>query len=299
MIPPARVLVGVDFSDPSRTALDFGARLARQCAAELHVSHVEDALLVAGARESGVDLRADTDAELRQFVAATTGKGAAVCHVSEGVTADGLIGTPVDGLVAEALRIHADVIVVGSHGMSGAARLVYGTTTEGLLRRARCPVLVVPDTWTPPAPTSEDLAGIGPVVCGIDLTLPAVEAAEAGARLAARLGTPTRLLHVVPQLNVLERWKPHAKDALDSQVRLIRRELEQATTAFGAISPTTLDIEIGNVPETLAAWATQQPHTILVMGRVLRGAGASPPGSNAQRVLNLAKVPVLMYVTPE
>lgn len=299
MIPPSRVLAGVDFSDPSCTALDFAARLARQCDAALHVSHIEDALLLAGARDSGFDLMGETDGELRQFVAATTGDDTAICHVGEGATADGLVGTAVDGLVAEAARVHADVIVVGGHGMSGAARLVFGSTTEGLLRHAPCPVLVVPDAWRPPSPASRDLAGMGPVICGIDLTLPAVAAAEAGARLAARLGTTTRLLHVVPQLNMLERWKPHAKNALHLQVRMIRRELEQATATFRGISPTNLDIEIGSVPETLAAWSTQQPHAMLVLGRVLRSTGSSPPGSNAQRVLTLAKIPVLMHVTPE
>ena len=49
MMPPARILVAVDFSVASRTALVFGARLAAQCGSELHVGHAQDPLLAAGA----------------------------------------------------------------------------------------------------------------------------------------------------------------------------------------------------------------------------------------------------------
>jgi nucleotide-binding universal stress UspA family protein len=36
------------------------------------------------------------------------------------------------------------MIVIGSHGRSGLARLVLGSVSEGVVRRAACPVLIVP-----------------------------------------------------------------------------------------------------------------------------------------------------------
>jgi nucleotide-binding universal stress UspA family protein len=49
MIPPTTILVAVDFSDASFTALACAARLARQSKATLRVLHVEDPLLSAAA----------------------------------------------------------------------------------------------------------------------------------------------------------------------------------------------------------------------------------------------------------
>lgn len=291
MMPPARMLVGVDFSKPSRTAFEFAVRMSRHCGASLEVAHIEDPLLVAVAKDKGFDLNAQTQEELRRFVAAAAPGMDVPCRLGG--------GDAVDGLCAEALRHRADLIVVAAHGMSGVSRLVFGSTAEGLLRRATCSVLVVPDTWTPPSPDASDLTGVGPIICGVDLTLTAIEAARAAARLAACLHTNAALLHVVPQLRVLERWQSHADGALQWQVRLIRREIERATAAFTTISPMSLEVEVGNVPEHLAQLAAKHPHCLLVLGRILRSTGSSPPGSNAHRVLGLAHVPVLMYVTQE
>src|SRR5262245_17197002 len=140
MVPPARVLVGVDFSASSHAALDFGVRLARHCGAELHVRHVEDSLLLAAARDRGFDLVRQSEGELRRFAATVVANGRTVYSVVE--------GNSVDALIAEARGAAADLLVVGAHGMSGAARLVFGSTTEGVLRHSPCSVLVVPDTWT-------------------------------------------------------------------------------------------------------------------------------------------------------
>src|SRR4029453_902002 len=69
MMPPRAILAAVSFSESSRVALVLAARLARHCGAELHVLSVEDPLLDAAARYEGIDLAAETYAELQRFVA--------------------------------------------------------------------------------------------------------------------------------------------------------------------------------------------------------------------------------------
>lgn len=64
MTRPRSILAAVDFSDASRVALQFAARLAHQCQAELHVLHAEDPLLNAAARHHGIDLSSETREEL-------------------------------------------------------------------------------------------------------------------------------------------------------------------------------------------------------------------------------------------
>jgi nucleotide-binding universal stress UspA family protein len=53
-------------------------------------------------------------------------------------------GVPAEEVVAVAQEWRADLILVGTHRRGGLARLVLGSVAEGVLRRAPCPVLVVP-----------------------------------------------------------------------------------------------------------------------------------------------------------
>src|SRR5262249_10947111 len=53
-------------------------------------------------------------------------------------------GSTVETILHEAERLHADVIVLGSHGHGALHRALLGSISEGVLHRAACPVLVVP-----------------------------------------------------------------------------------------------------------------------------------------------------------
>ena len=53
-------------------------------------------------------------------------------------------GQPVAGILAMAAASKAAYIVIGSHGHGVAYDLLVGSTTQGVLRKAGCPVLVVP-----------------------------------------------------------------------------------------------------------------------------------------------------------
>lgn len=53
-------------------------------------------------------------------------------------------GQPAADILANAAASKADYIVIGSHGHGVAYDLLIGSTTQGVLRKARCPVLVIP-----------------------------------------------------------------------------------------------------------------------------------------------------------
>ena len=63
-----------------------------------------------------------------------------------GVQASPLLvqGPTVEMILVEAERLRADLIVVGSHGHGAVYDLLIGSTSEGVVRRATVPVLVVP-----------------------------------------------------------------------------------------------------------------------------------------------------------
>ena len=220
MIPPRTILAPVDFSEPSRTALAAAARLAAHTGAALHVVFAEHPLLAEAARQAHIDLAADTAIELDRFIAATT--PAASLAPGRYVAT----GSPVDVIVAAARELKADLIVVGSHGMTGPARLVFGSTTEGVLRRAPVPILVTPSAWSAAASTANDLLDTGPIIAGIDFSPESIAAAKAACALAAALGTTVTLLHVVAAIPGPGHYQPHAGALLHNQEIEARSQLE-------------------------------------------------------------------------
>jgi len=55
-----------------------------------------------------------------------------------------LTGAPAPLILAQAESEKADYIVMGSHGHTALYDLVVGSTTHQVLRKARCPVMIVP-----------------------------------------------------------------------------------------------------------------------------------------------------------
>jgi nucleotide-binding universal stress UspA family protein len=292
MIPPRSILAAVDFSEPSRTALNFAAHLARHCGAVLHVLHAEDPLLAAAAKASGVELLHETREELTRFVESVAQSGSPPVHYHI------VTGSGTSTICHVAQREQMDLIVMGMHGMSGAARAMFGSTTEGVLRQARASVLVVPDSWVLPRADAAGLPGIGPVVAAIECSEPAIAGAAAACRMAAVLGTSVDLIHIVPELPVLERWRGHAEAAVAQRIEEARRELAGVIPVLGATVPVSLRIETGAVAEgiakAVAPTANRQP--LLVLGRRNRANRLGPPGATAYRVLTLAGVPVLVFL---
>ena len=59
------------------------------------------------------------------------------------VEADVLHGKPFVEIIRAARDASADVVVIGSHGASGLAETLFGSTAERVVRKAPCAVLVV------------------------------------------------------------------------------------------------------------------------------------------------------------
>lgn len=53
-------------------------------------------------------------------------------------------GDRVPTILAEAERQDADCIVMGSHGRGGLFKRIVGSVSEGVLRDAKCPILIIP-----------------------------------------------------------------------------------------------------------------------------------------------------------
>ncbi|GAA4759904.1 universal stress protein [Actinomycetospora chibensis] len=161
---PPQVLCGVNGSTSSRRALAEAVRRASACGGRLTVVTAYDAVGYfwgALAALPGGDLlpvpdraavRAAEEATLRAFVDDVLSDPALAPLVAEGpmaIETRAVPGRPVDVLVRESAE--AAALVVG-HG-EGARTMT--SVAAGCLRRAHCPVIVVPGVLTSlPAPSS-------------------------------------------------------------------------------------------------------------------------------------------------
>jgi nucleotide-binding universal stress UspA family protein len=141
------VLGCVDFSDASDAVVAEAARLARQAGDRLHLLHVaasESALAGYDEGPVAVHTRDDRAHEL-------TDEHHRLRELAERHATDGLeiipllvMGPTVETIVAEAERIDAATVVVGSHGHGALRRLLLGSVSQGVVRHCPRPVVIVP-----------------------------------------------------------------------------------------------------------------------------------------------------------
>ena len=286
MIPPRTILAPVDFSEASRVSLQCAARLAGLWSAALHVVHALDPLLAAAARTRHIDIVSGTRDELATFCrdAGLDARVVPTLHVAVGAAAEA---------ICDAASVHgADLIVAGSHGLSGLNRLMMGTTIEHVIRRAHTSVVTVPGQRQ-----GNQIVEWGPVIAAIeDPSKPEALAVPATA-LARSLETPLHLVHVVPQLPALARWRAEAEELRDARVHAAQRALTTATRGLGEIEPANLHVTYGAVADALAAEAGRHTRSlpVLMLGRAAPGHGAAP-GSVASRVIARATAAVWVYL---
>jgi universal stress protein A len=146
--PIRQILVPVDFSEPSRAALEYAANLAQTFGATLDVLHVWEApsfaprgsdVVSVGAGEFGLEdlIRKSAEEALDGFVERARKRGVIVN------SARAQRGAPAHAIVDAAKAGNYDLIVVGTHGRTGLPRVLLGSVAENVVRHAHCPVLAV------------------------------------------------------------------------------------------------------------------------------------------------------------
>ncbi|MDI9833112.1 universal stress protein [Streptomyces sp. KAU_LT] len=282
------VVVGVDGSPSSLTAVEAAAREARAHGVALRVVHAfgrPPARIPAGGRP----WEPASAAGVPQLIDGTLGEAEERARAAApGVEAahEVVVGDPVEVLEIESRT--ASMIVVGSRGLSRFGALMVGSTAGQLAAHASCPVLVVRGDPRP----------AGPVLLGVDGSPAARGAVEFAFSEASRHGTDLIALHVWS--NRTERAYASPADppfVTYDEGRLHDEEERVLAEALGGLGDLYPDVRVerrlvrGRVRHTLIEAGADAG--LLVVGARGRGGFAGLLlGSVSQAVLHHAPCPV-------
>jgi nucleotide-binding universal stress UspA family protein len=143
----AEVLGCVDFSDATDAVVVEAVRLARMSGDRLHLVHVaaeEPALagydegpVAVHTRDDRAHVLGDEHRRLRELADRFATDGLEIIPLL-------IMGQTVETIVAEADRLDAATIVIGSHGHSKLRKVLLGSVSEGVVHRSSRPVVIVP-----------------------------------------------------------------------------------------------------------------------------------------------------------
>jgi nucleotide-binding universal stress UspA family protein len=144
------LLVPVDLSDASQPVLEKAAELAQQLSARIILLHIVEpvATYVPVGATMDVIAAAPPPAETTESLSAPDSRLKALAEPlnAAGISVEAvtLIGLAVDDILDQAAKCHADYIMLGSHGHGALYHLFSGSVVTGILKRATCPIIVVP-----------------------------------------------------------------------------------------------------------------------------------------------------------
>ncbi len=283
------ILCPIDFSKESRHALGCAIALGRRSKCSITGLHVYPVTVFPGVSGYPTLMPGSPDVDslqgdLRAFLAPAKAAGIVVEALVEG-------GDPARKIVERAHALPADLVVMGTHGLSGFERFALGSVTEKVLRRAAPPVLTVP----PSAPWAADVP-FKRFLCAVDFSPSSLAGLRLAVSLARDAGARLVIVHVLEALpderaviaqplSVAEYWRERESDA--------RRQLEALVPADLAAPAETLLGHGKPYVEILAA-ATEGHSDLIVLGIHARSAlDVAILGSTTNQVVRRASCPVL------
>ena len=143
MLRIEKILVPIDFSEPSNMALQHAIALAKRFKAQVHVLRAYHLPVQVAAMDQVVlpkdfwtGVRDSAARKLEKALEKITLEGAkGETHMTEAV--------PTQGIVDLARKLKVDLIVMGTRGLTGLKHVMLGSVAERTVRLAPCPVLTV------------------------------------------------------------------------------------------------------------------------------------------------------------
>jgi nucleotide-binding universal stress UspA family protein len=302
MVEIRRILCPIDFSDFSRRAFDHAVAIARWYESTITVLHISPSPSVVvyptgpalvPAAVLTPDDRDQLLSSMREFADAEAGSQIRVeFELGEGSAATEIL--------ARAASTKPDLIVMGTHGRSGFERLVLGSVTEKVLRKAPCPVLSVPRQIPDAVPAPGVI--FKQILCAIDFSDCSMHALNYAMSLAQEADARLAVVHVIETPPEAADFRQGAFGLPQSVTEYIAASEEERRALLRDAVPETVRayctvetiMRTGKPYREILRVASEQHSDLIVIG--IHGRGAADLlffGSTAQHVVRQALCPVL------
>ncbi len=144
------ILIPTDLTPTTQEAIVLVGKMFP--GAQVHLLHVVQPQEVftaptmygSGAFVSGFDLQTGQDSRMKEELEAIA--------VANGCSSEVVFGSPADEIIEASSRIGADLIAMVTQGKQGLIRILLGSVSEGVSRRSKVPVLIIPKAQEPYQP---------------------------------------------------------------------------------------------------------------------------------------------------
>lgn len=288
------ILCPIDFSDFSVAAYQYALSLAEYYKAKVVALHIVElwkypfadyAAHEADYAKFSKALNEGGEVQLRRFVKEHSASGRQpelVVHQ----------GNAPRCILSVAQKHNMEVIVMGTHGRRGFDRLVLGSTTDRVIRKAACPVLVVSDSSHNALATGPDgRHRLSRILYCTDFSNNSERARGYAISLAAEYGADLVLLHVAESPSDVAK----AEEVIAEHTRELDKLVSEAERRSLKVRSA---VKFGKPYEQIVRYAIEAQANLVVM--TARGGDAVDRavfGSTTYRVIQLGPCPVLAIHT--
>jgi len=139
-----KVLVPIDFSDYSKSALKYAVNFAKSFSAEIVLIYVVEPVIYPPDFSMGQiampSINAEWDVRAKEEL-----QKLAISEIPGESVVKTIIktGKPFVEIIETAKEENVDLIIIATHGHSGVEHILFGSTAEKVVRKAPCPVLTL------------------------------------------------------------------------------------------------------------------------------------------------------------
>ena len=139
-----KILVPIDFSDYSKSALKYAVNYCKNFKAEMNLIYVVEPVIYPPDFSMGQIAIPSVNVEWDERAKQELDKLAKE-QIPEGVPVKTIIktGKPFVEIVETARELDIDLIIISTHGRTGVEHILFGSTAEKVVRKAPCPVLTL------------------------------------------------------------------------------------------------------------------------------------------------------------
>jgi len=287
MLPIAKILLPVDFSERACHAAPFAILFAEHFQSEIVLAHVLPPHYDITMAEMGSGMLDDLLAQRRERAERSTREflGRELAHLR--VRRLLLEGDPAREIVACARGEQANLIMMPTHGYGPFRRMLLGSVTAKVLHDADCPV------WTATHMESAHAgsAALRHILCAIDLKPGSAGAIEWSVRVAAEFGAKLTLVHSLVELDprteeyhYSPEWRQFLIDAAQREIAALQKE---------AGTSAEVRLTLGPADKAVCEDARAAQADLLVIGRGLEAGVLGRLTSDAYAIIRQSPCPVV------